>query len=407
MKPFGHLAFAALSDVGRKRKNNEDAFGTFPDQGVFVVADGMGGGEDGEVASAATVKAVSDWCAAHSDAAAGVLSVEQAMDGVAKSVGAASKWIYGRTKRKNLGSCGSTFVAAFFDPADARRACAMHAGDSRLYLVHDGNIRQITRDHSFAEAVGEKDEGKINPMFRGMILRAVGVQPQVEFERTPFDVAAGDVVVICSDGLSKMVPDKRIAELCRARTSPAEIAESLVANANAAGGVDNVTAVVIRVGAVGGEDDGRTIAMMQPAVSGGVRRKRPRWLIPSLVVAALTAFALVVAFAFVRKAERTAAADRERDAAFAASAVQNVSAENSRRQRERSEVAEDETRREGERKAAEAEAARELREKDEAEKARRQVEIGERNRSEAKRRPSVERGRLERAAEKEMDRRFE
>ena len=248
MTPFKHICFASKSDVGRKRKNNEDAFGVFPSSGVFCVADGMGGGDDGEIASAATVEAVRSFCEKHPLPDTGAWKINDWLDGISSAMSSASSWIYKRTCDLGLKDSGSTFVGLFFDPTYPSKAVAMHAGDSRLYHVRAKSIKQITTDHSVAEMIGVKSEKKLNPYFRGMILRAVGVQQTVELERTIFDIKEGDWIVLCSDGLSKMIDDSRIKSIVNSSNSPSEAAETLVSAANEAGGSDNITVVVVKVG---------------------------------------------------------------------------------------------------------------------------------------------------------------
>ena len=250
MGAFSHLKCAALSDVGMRRKNNEDSFGTFPEAGVFCVADGMGGGDDGEVASAAAVRAVETFADGHPQPAAAGYPAARYADGIVRSLVEASEWIYNRTQEKHLKACGSTFVGVLFDATKPAEALALHAGDSRLYRIRGRSIQRITRDHSAAELIGAKDEDDINPMFRGMILRAVGIQPVVDVERTPVQVKAGDRLLICSDGLYRMVPEKKAVSIVRGAASLDEAVKKLVAAANEAGGPDNVTAVLVEVGAL-------------------------------------------------------------------------------------------------------------------------------------------------------------
>ena len=245
---MGHLRHAVATDIGRRRENNEDNYGVFPEQGIFCVSDGMGGGDDGEVASEATVNAIRDFCAAHPWPADGTYQIEGIVQNVCASVNAASSWIYGRAKEKKLRGCGATFVGICFDAANPGEAVALHAGDSRLYRIRGRNIQQITRDHSAAELIGAKSEKDINPMFRGMILRAVGIQRSVVLERTPLSVKAGDRILICSDGLSRMVPDKKMLAISRANADVSSAVAALIAAANAAGGIDNITAVLVEVG---------------------------------------------------------------------------------------------------------------------------------------------------------------
>lgn len=248
MSAFTHIAFAAKSDTGRKRKGNEDSFGVFPEVGVFCVADGMGGGDDGEVASAAAVRAIETFAKDNRLPENAAYSAADMLAGVRAHLNDASSWIFERTAARRLRGCGSTFVGVVFDASRPDSATILHAGDSRLYRIRGRTIRQITRDHSAAELIGARDEGEVNPMFRGMILRAVGIQPAVDLEETPLDVEEGDRILICSDGLYRMVPDeKALATVC-ASDSLEAAADGLVAAANAAGGVDNVTVVLLAIG---------------------------------------------------------------------------------------------------------------------------------------------------------------
>lgn len=245
---FSYLRHAARTDVGQKRTNNEDAFGVFHDAGIFCVSDGMGGGDDGEVASAATVKAIGEFCEAHPLPKEGTYQIDDLVTGLRYAVDSASAWIYKRAQEHNLKGCGATFVGVCFDASNPTEAVALHAGDSRLYRIRGRSIQQITKDHSAAELIGAKNEKDVNPMFRGMILRAVGIQSSVDVERTPLPVKAGDRILICSDGLSRMVSDKKLLSISRANADIDEAAAAMIAAANDAGGIDNVTAVLIEVG---------------------------------------------------------------------------------------------------------------------------------------------------------------
>lgn len=260
---FRHIAYAFKTDVGKARKNNEDALGAFPEGGVFCVADGMGGGDDGEIASAAVVKAVDDVsrrCATGAGHAA-----EDVASALEEGLSEASAWIWKRANSKKISVCGSTFVGVVFDSTAPAKAMAIHAGDSRAYLIRGKNAKRITRDHSAAEMMGEKDESKVNPLFRSMIVNAVGIRKSVECERTPFKVAGGDRVLICSDGLYRMVPDKRIGEISSRNPDVEKAVDALVSAALAGGGVDNVSVVLCEIG----EFPEALAAEPVPASSGG------------------------------------------------------------------------------------------------------------------------------------------
>jgi protein phosphatase len=244
---FSYVSCAALTDVGRKRKNNEDNYGTFPDAGVFCVADGMGGARDGEVASRIVVEhlagALRNW-----EKISPPIPIEDRLALVDKCLDAASLWINQYAASHDAAGCGTTFVGVVFDPGKPGHAVAVHAGDSRLYRIHRHKITQITCDHSVANMTGVKNENELNPVFRNMILRAVGIKPAVELERTSFEVASGDWVLICSDGLTKMIDDKAIAKIVTAAEGGKAAVHTLVAEANRCGGRDNVTVILLHVG---------------------------------------------------------------------------------------------------------------------------------------------------------------
>ena len=250
MANFGHILSAGLTDVGRKRKNNEDSFGTYPAEGIFVVADGMGGGDDGEVASAATVKAAAEFASLCNPPTGKAWPADGLADALSVKMDEASAWIFARAREKKLKTCGSTCVGVLFNPGRPETPMAFHAGDSRLYLVRGKTIKQITADHSAAAMFGAKSEEDVNPMFRGVITRAVGLAPHVELERTEFRIKEGDRLILCSDGLSKMVQDKDICSMARSSKTPEDAVKTLVDAANKAGGVDNVTAVAMFIGAL-------------------------------------------------------------------------------------------------------------------------------------------------------------
>jgi protein phosphatase len=243
---YSHLSSFALTDVGRKRKNNEDAYQMFPEYGVFIVADGMGGAEDGEVASQAIVDELSKTLKTFDPAQPLTCQAMQAW--ICHAVNEASAWILKRSNDRNKSGTGSTFVGVCFDPEHPDRAVALHAGDSRVYRVRGGDIQQVTRDHSLANAAGITDERELNPKFRGVILRAVGLAVTTEVEATPFDLVEGDTVIVCSDGLSKMIEDAAIAKIIQEEPKIEEAVRQLVAAALKHGGKDNVTVVAVKVG---------------------------------------------------------------------------------------------------------------------------------------------------------------
>lgn len=313
---FAHLKGAALTDIGCKRKNNEDSFGTFPNNGVWCVADGMGGGDDGEVASAAVVKAIDSYFVNLPVEESGAYRGKDIAGGLESAVQDTSAWIFRRTQQKGLKGCGSTFVGVVFDATDPSTALALHAGDSRLYRLRGRTLKQITKDHSVAEMMGVKDDESLNPMFRGMILRAVGVESSVEVEKTPFSVHEGDFVLICSDGLTRMVDDRRISEIIRDAGKDVEKgAADLIAAAKEAGGVDNITVELVYVGSLpqpmsaiplraeGESSIGSSTGTTREDVSRPPAKRPFSWKLFGLVSAgvAIAAFAAVIVQTLMRK----------------------------------------------------------------------------------------------------------
>jgi PPM family protein phosphatase len=240
---YEHLESIAVTDVGRRRSGNEDAVLAVPAAGVFCVADGMGGAAAGEIASAWTVEAILN-AFRHTPSQAPEKAAR-----VRQAVNDASRRIARMAADRGLRGSGSTVVTLCFDDVDPRRATALHAGDSRLYRLRGGRLEQITKDHSLAEAVGIRSERQLPAMFRGVVTRAVGLEEQVEMDTTPVDVAADDLFLLCSDGLCKMIADKRILKVMESlRTGDlALMARQLIEAANEEGGIDNISVVLVRV----------------------------------------------------------------------------------------------------------------------------------------------------------------
>jgi serine/threonine protein phosphatase PrpC len=234
---LGVVEHAALSDVGREREGNEDSF--LDRSPLFVVADGMGGAEAGEVASQAVVEVFEE------AAAAGELP-----DGLEATVQKANGRIYAMaTENPDRKGMGCTTTASF---VSGGRLTVAHVGDSRLYRLRGGELEQLTDDHSLVGGLvrlGQltPEEAENHPQ-RSVILRAVGVEATVEVDILQHELQPGDVYLACSDGLTGMVRDVVIAETLGMFSSLGEAAEMLIELANAAGGRDNITVVLFRIG---------------------------------------------------------------------------------------------------------------------------------------------------------------
>jgi protein phosphatase len=240
---------AEVSDIGRKRKNNEDACLRIDAHGVFCVADGMGGQMGGDIASETIITTLQEVFGKTSPDDDNTLPKRIAIFRAATN--RASKWIKDFADEKVVGQMGSTIVAMIIDPRDPHRAVGMHAGDSRLYRYRNGELNQITVDHSAVNAMAAKlgiPIEKVPAKYQNELLRAVGLAESVELEKTPVDVSSGDIFMICSDGLCKMVPDSAVAKIIKdgLNSNAQSIAQSLVNAANEAGGRDNVTVVIIK-----------------------------------------------------------------------------------------------------------------------------------------------------------------
>jgi len=236
---------AGLSDVGKQRVHNEDRFILLPEFNVFVVADGMGGHQSGEVASRMAASSIATY---FRNAGAHPRTVGE---NLRAAVVQANAKIFTRAddSRAHRGM-GTTIVAAAYDPDEAKLVIA-HAGDSRCYRIRDGEIEQLTRDHSLvADALLERpdlSESDLAYLPRNVITRALGIGPSVDVDIRAEPVALGDIYLLCSDGLHSLVSDEDILALVSENPVLTDACAALIRQANANGGKDNITAVLIRI----------------------------------------------------------------------------------------------------------------------------------------------------------------
>ena len=245
------IRHAALTDDGKRRDHNEDAFLALPDEGIFLVADGVGGRACGEVAAAMTVETFE----------ASVTMVREALQAYARRpsratrnsvlevltqlCGNASRGVYEAAEAESRRGMTTTLVAAVVGHGAIFLA---HVGDSRAYLLREGELLQLTDDHSMVNELvrtGQMsyEEAK-RSRYRNVITRAIGLQPAVQPDVAAVEVLPGDRLMLCSDGLSDPVP---AADICRlmADGSPAQATSRLLQQALDNGGPDNVTVVVV------------------------------------------------------------------------------------------------------------------------------------------------------------------
>jgi protein phosphatase len=236
-----HYAAAAASDRGRKRANNQDAFGFSIEHGIYVVCDGMGGAAGGEIASSIAVDEVLQVLTAR-DPSAPIPKVAE------DAVCTANNAVYARSQRNaNLSGMGTTLVALVVEQSTV---WVFNVGDSRCYRLRNGKLEQLTLDHSLVEEqvrLGRmsKHEAQRSPL-RNVITRAVGTQNCVTPDCFQFEAQPGDLFLLCSDGLTRELPDAEIQERLGGDDPLQERTDRLVEAANKAGGRDNITCIVVQ-----------------------------------------------------------------------------------------------------------------------------------------------------------------
>lgn len=244
-QPALSLEFGAATDVGCRRSNNEDSLGHDDARQIYAICDGMGGAEGGEIASATAVDAFLGCFSQLSDADPNG-PIEQRL---LESIEAANRAVRSAAAGSGrLQGMGTTLVFAAFEGS---RLVIGNVGDSRGYFSRTGQFSQITEDHSFvAEQVSRgwmTEEEAASSALQSMITRALGAEDHVEPDLFEAELAPGDVVLLCSDGLTRHVSDAEIAEAMESGGSPESICCGLIAAAKQRGGVDNITCIVLRV----------------------------------------------------------------------------------------------------------------------------------------------------------------
>ncbi|MDX6662568.1 MAG: family protein phosphatase [Solirubrobacterales bacterium] len=290
------------TDTGRQRRANEDSF--FARAPLFAVADGMGGAQAGEVASKIAAEAFEP-----------ALREGQAPERqLARIVKNANKRIHELAKDDaSRAGMGTTLTAALIGDGEVSFA---HVGDSRAYRLRDGELKQLTNDHSLVEELRRQgrltDEQAVDHPQRSIITRALGPEPDVDVDTMTFPAKDGDVYLLCSDGLTTMVLEERIAQILRGATSLDTAVRKLIQEANQNGGRDNITAVAFRLGDAelepepdedltligpAAEREGLTAEAIRAAAAGPDRPRRPLRATLKLALVALI-LAGVVAAAF-------------------------------------------------------------------------------------------------------------
>ena len=243
------LEFYFALDTGRARSNNEDSVAVDEAHGLAVLADGMGGYNAGEVAShmatSFIIAELGRWLEVAADKATDV-ELRRAMD---ICVDNANRAIYDAANADpQYAGMGTTLVVAHVRGNELRIG---HVGDSRAYRWRGNALEQITRDHSLLQE--QIDAGLITPeqaaysANKNLVTRAVGVEDSVQLETHLHELHAGDVVLMCSDGLTDMLPDSVLARLLQSHDALPAVGQAMIAAANEAGGKDNISLILIRV----------------------------------------------------------------------------------------------------------------------------------------------------------------
>lgn len=233
-----HYTAAGVSDRGLKRPSNEDAFAYSVEHGVYVVCDGMGGAAAGEVASSI---AVAEALRVLSERSSPLPALAE------QAVNTANEAVYSRAQHNaNLNGMGTTMVALVVQGTEA---WVVNVGDSRCYRLRDGIIEQLTLDHSLVEE--QVRLGRMTPSdalkspLRNVITRALGTQSSVSPDCFQLETAPGDIFLLCSDGLTREVPDETLQGLLCVEGPLQDRAGSLVEAAKQAGGHDNITCILV------------------------------------------------------------------------------------------------------------------------------------------------------------------
>jgi serine/threonine protein phosphatase PrpC len=249
-------AFAGVTDPGRKRRRNEDAYVCEPP--LFAIADGMGGAQAGEVASGLAAAVLEE-------ATGGEPGTESGEERVASLIQEANRRVFQRSNEDAATSgMGTTMTVALLDNADGTIAFG-HVGDSRAYRVRGGELEQLTDDHSL---VGElvrsgrlsPEEAESHPQ-RSVITRALGTEPDVDVDTFTVDAEHGDIYLLCSDGLTDMTSTRDILTAVEESRDLDDAAHALVSAANAGGGEDNITVVLFQIA---GRNDAPDLGETQP-----------------------------------------------------------------------------------------------------------------------------------------------
>ena len=259
-----HFTCAARTDVGIVRSGNEDNYLMLADRGIFIVADGMGGHAAGEVASEMAVRITSSEIGSLRG-----LSDEQASARLSTAIRTANEAIFERTlSEHDKRGMGTTATVLALLP---RRYLIGQVGDSRAYLLRSGRFHQLTKDHSYVQEQVDAglltpDQARVHP-YSNVITRCVGASGDVVPDIYFGSLEQGDIILLASDGLTGMLEDAQLTRILTSDGGPQHWVDRMISEANRRGGLDNITAIVIRIDSVDsntGEHPTATAAAGQP-----------------------------------------------------------------------------------------------------------------------------------------------
>ncbi len=242
-----HFTCAARTDVGIVRSGNEDNYLMLADRGIFIVADGMGGHAAGEVASEMAVRITS-----HAIGSLRGLSDEQASDRLSTAIRVANEAIFERTlSEHDKRGMGTTATVLVLMP---QRYLIGQVGDSRAYLLRNGQFLQLTKDHSYVQEQVDAglltpDQARVHP-YSNVITRCVGASGDVVPDLYFGVLEQGDILLLASDGLTGMLEDAQLIRILSSDGGPQHWVDRMITEANRRGGLDNITAIVIRIDSV-------------------------------------------------------------------------------------------------------------------------------------------------------------
>ncbi len=243
-----HFTCAARTDVGIVRSGNEDNYLMLAERGVFIVADGMGGHAAGEVASEMAVRIISR----ELGSLRGLGETESA-ERVSQAIRTANDAIFSRTLAEHdKRGMGTTTTVLALQP---RRYLIGQVGDSRAYLLRNGSFVQLTKDHSYVQEQVDAglltaDQARVHP-YSNVITRCVGAGVDVVPDVYAGELQEGDIVLLASDGLTGMLEDEHLTRILLSEGGPQRWVDRLITEANRRGGLDNITAIVVRIDAIG------------------------------------------------------------------------------------------------------------------------------------------------------------